>query len=85
MEFLTKVNRCFEEVGHWQRNIFSIPTGKAGKDFVSEMARLYQIYAEGSQIESFSLTAAMILPSLILQKPFPGSKTREHVKCIKDV
>ena len=82
-EFLTKVDRCFDEVVHWQRNVFSIPTGKAGKNFVSEMARLFQSYAEGSQIESFSLTAAMILPSLILQKPFPGSKTKEHVKCVE--
>ena len=57
--------------------------GKAGKDFVSEMARLFQSYAERSQIELFSLTAAMILPSHILQKPFPGSKTKKHVKCIE--
>ena len=25
----------------------------------------------------------MILPSLILQKPYPGSKAKEHVKCIE--
>ena len=47
------------------------------------MARLFQSYAEGSQIESFSLTAVMILPFLILQKPFLGCKTREQVKCIE--
>ena len=47
------------------------------------MARLYQAYAEGSLIESFALTAAMFLPSLILQKPYPGSKAKEHVKCIR--
>ena len=81
--FLLKVDRCYSKVVHWQRNVFSIPSGKAGKDFVSELARLYNAYAEGSQIESFALTAAMILPSLILQKPYPGSKAKEHVKCIE--
>ena len=81
--FHLKVDRCYDEVVYWQRNVFSIPLGKAGKDFVSEMASLYQACAEGSQIESFTLTAAMILPSLILQKPYPGSKAKEHLKCIE--
>ena len=81
--FRLKVVRCYDKVVHWRRNVFSIPLGKAGKDFVSEMARLYQPFAEGSQIESFTLTAAMILPSLILQKPYPGSKAKEHLKCIE--
>ena len=44
---------------------------------------IYQAYAEGSQIELFTLTAAMTLPSLILQKPYPVSKTKEYVKCIE--
>ena len=79
--FCLKVERCYDEVVHWWINVFSIPSGKAGKDFVSEMARLYKAYAEGSQIESLTLTAAMILRSLILQKPYPGSKAKEHVKC----
>lgn len=49
--FLLKVDRCYDKVVHWQRNVFSILSGKAGKDFVSELARLYHAYAEGSQIE----------------------------------
>ena len=76
--FRLKVDRCYDEVVHWRRNVFSIPSGKAGRDFVNEMARLNQAYAEGSQIESFTLTAAMIL-----QKPYPGSKAKEHVKRIE--
>ena len=76
------MDSCYSKVVHWQRNVFSIPSRKAGKDFVSELARLYNAYAEGSQIESFALTAAMILPSLILQKPYSGSKAKEHVKCV---
>lgn len=63
--------------------MFSVPSGKAGKEFVAEMARLYLSYAEESQIDSFALTAAMILPPLILQKPYRGSKARDHVKCVE--
>ena len=78
-----KVNSCYEETVHWRRNVFSVPSGKAGKEFVAEMARLYLSYAEESQIESFALTAAMTLPPLILQKPYRGSKARDHVKCVE--
>ena len=81
--FCAKVNRCYEETVHWQRNVFTVHSGRVGKRFVAEMAHLYSSYAEESQIESFALTATMILPPLVLQKPFQGSKAKEHVKCMK--
>ena len=48
--FLQKGDRCYSKVVHWRRSIFSIPSGKVGKDFISELARLYNAYTEGSQI-----------------------------------
>ena len=72
--FRLKVVRCYDEVVHWRRNVFSIPSGKAGKGFVSEMARLYQAYAEGSQIESLTLTAGSDTVRDILHKKHPPSR-----------
>ena len=63
--------------------MFSVPSGRAGKAFVSELAWLFQSYAEGSALECIALTAAMILPPLLLQKPCPKSKAREHSKCLE--
>ena len=34
-------------------------------------------------LESVAVTAAMVLPSLILQKPHRSSKTKEQIKCIE--
>ena len=51
-----KVIACYSEVIHWKRNVFRIPSGKAGKAFVSEMAKLFQAFAEENRIESFALT-----------------------------
>ena len=77
-----KVIACYNEVIHWKRNVFRIPSGKVGKAFVSEMAKLFQAFAEETRIESFALTAAVILPHLLLQKPHRGSKTKDHAHCL---
>ena len=63
--------------------MFSVPSGRAGKAFVSELAWLFQSYAEGSALECIALTAAMILPPFLLQKLCPKSKAREHSKCLE--
>ena len=59
----------YSEAVHWKRNIFLVPSGSVGKEFIQEMARIFEAYAEGSQLESFALTAAMTMPLLLLQKP----------------
>ena len=50
---------------------------------VHEMARLFRLYAEGSAMEAIALKAVMILPALVLQKPFRESKTKDHIACIE--
>ena len=36
-------------------------------------------YAEGCALESVALKAAMVMPSLVLQKPHAKSKMKDHV------
>ena len=74
-----EINLIYSEIVHWRRKIFKIPSGKHGKAFVSEVARLFQLYADASSMEAISITAAMIVPALILQKPFRTSKTKDHI------
>ena len=54
-----------------------------GKLFVRELARLFLAYAEGTTLESIALTAAMTMPSLLLQKPHRSSKVKEHIRCLE--
>ena len=35
------INDAYEEVIHWKRNSFLVPSGRIGKEFVLELARLY--------------------------------------------
>lgn len=66
------------EVTQWRRNIFLVPSGRAGKDFVRELTRLINAYAESTALESVALQAVMTACVLLLQKPHVGSKARDH-------
>ena len=67
----------------WRRNIFAVPSGKAGKTFIREMTMLYRAYVEGSALETVALKATIILPILLVQKPNYSSKSREHIACLE--
>ena len=73
----------YDEVVHWKRNIFLIPSGAAGKDFVSELARLLQAYADESSLERIALKACMVMQVILLQKPSPRSKAKDHAACLQ--
>ena len=78
-----KISKAYEEVIHWRRNLFKIPSGCLGKTFVQEMASLFQSYADASTREKVALKAAMVLPALVLQKPSKTSKSKDHIKCME--
>ena len=78
--FAQSINLCYKETVHWRRNLFKVPTGKSGKALVRELARMFQAYADGSALESIALQAAMVMPALLLQKPHPKSKAKEHTQ-----
>ena len=82
-DFACDINEIYSEAVHWRRNIFMIPSGKVGKDYVREQARLFSAYAEKSALERVSLKAALVMPLLLLQKPHPKSKTKEHAQCLE--
>ena len=82
-DFTQMISAAYAEVVHWRHNLFLTPSGKAGKLFTSELARLFRAYGEGSGLEPIALKAAMVMPALLLQKPHSSSKAREHVVCLQ--
>ena len=81
--FTNELDRTYERIVHWKRNLFRVPQGNAGKQFVAELAKLYEAFAAGSALESVALKAAIIMPHLLLQKPHQKSKTKEHITSLK--
>ena len=76
--FCTRINSAYEEVVHWRRNLFQVPSGSAGKAFVSELARLFQAYADSSSLECIAMKATTAMLILLLQKPSRTSKSKDH-------
>ena len=74
--FACALNRTYDELLQWKRNLFKVPSGKAGKAFVQ---RMFNAYAEGSALECVATKAAMTMLALLLQKPSSRSKARENV------
>ena len=81
--FTSLLDQVYNEIVHWRRNIFPLPSGRSGKMFVSELSHLFNAYYPGSSLEGVALKAAMCLPILILQRPFSKSKSGDHVQCIE--
>ena len=78
-EFCDTVSYVYDEIIHWKRNLFQVPSGSSGKAFVLELSCLYQAYADSSSLESVTLKARSVLVALILQKPNRTSKSKDHV------
>ncbi len=82
-QFTNELDKTYELIVHWKRNIFRVPQGNGGKQFVAELARLYGAFAAASALETVALKAAIVMPQLLLQKPHQKSKTKEHITCLK--
>ena len=68
------IDRAYAEIVHWRRNIFLLPPGKVGRDFVRELSCLFTAYTECKPIERITMKAAMTMPALLLQKPETSTK-----------
>ena len=80
--FMNSLIAAYSAVVHWRPNLFKVPFGKVGKPFVSELARLFKAFASSSAMESVAMKAAIVLPTLLLQKPSFKSKVKEHSVCL---
>ena len=76
--FVKNLLSAYAEVVHWKRNVFLVPSGSSGKAFVRELARLLRTLTEGSALAPVAMTAIITMPHLLLQKPTPKSRSKDH-------
>jgi len=81
--FCHALNCAYQKVVNWKSNCFRIPSGKFGKRFILELARLFRAAGEGSVLEGIAIKAALTLCSLVLQKPSRTSKDKQHISCLE--
>lgn len=82
-EAIRDIKICYEEVVFWRKNLFMLPKGSSGKDYIKEITRLINEWIVNSPIKECSMYAIHIMPALLLQKPSKSSKTKDHVNALQ--
>ena len=72
--FAVNLHTAYNEVIHWRKILFLVPTRKAGKVFDSEFARLFQAYADCSSLEPVALEATTTMAIPLLQNHIGRAK-----------
>ena len=79
--FCNHIDEAYQTIVQWRRNIFELPYGEIGKDFISEMSKCIKGYANDAAMECVSLKAALV--PLLLQRPHSRSKSKGNKKCLE--
>ena len=58
-DFHRIIHGAYVEIVKWKRNVFLVPSGKAGKQFVREITTLLLAYAQRFALESVAMEALM--------------------------
>ena len=77
------IDETYNEIIHWRKNLFKIPSGRAAKMFILELATWLEHFNINSDYQCIALKVYFILPCLILQKPSKESKAKDHCKKIR--
>jgi len=81
--FTKNVNNVYEKIVYWKKNLFMLPTGKAGKVYIDEMTKLLNSWSNETSLMNVAFKALMIMPNLLLQKPSKTSKAKDHLKALE--
>ena len=76
------VNAC-DEIISWKKNVFLVPYGRIGRDFVDLLTMYINQWNNKSDKQQIALKAFFVLLSVGLQKPGPKSKAKDHKECLK--
>ena len=61
--FFVKIERLYEELVYWKRNMFEIPTGNAGKEFINKLTSyVNQWSCSNAPNRAVAIKIIMILP-----------------------
>ncbi|CAB4003346.1 Hypothetical predicted protein [Paramuricea clavata] len=72
------ITDAYDEITTWKKNVFLVPYGKIGRDFIDQITMHINDWNSGSENQHVSLKAVFVLLAVGLQKPNPKSKARDH-------
>ena len=76
-----QIKLAYKEITKWKKNIFSLPRGKSGMDFLTRSLLDYCISLWiKTKWERIALSLVNIFIPLMMQKPSQRSKACDHTK-----
>ena len=72
------ITDAYNEIATWRKNVFLVPYGKIGRNFIDQVTFHINDWNSGSDNQHISLKAAFVLLAVGLQKPSPKSKAKDH-------
>ena len=82
--FIKTIDGIYENIVRWMKNLFMLPSGKAGKEFIRLNTEWMNIFNNHGIFQAIALKVVMVLPGLLLQKPSSKSKAKEHTKLLEE-
>jgi len=81
--FTKNLEDIYEQVVFFRQNLFKLPSGSAGKEFIREITRLVKAWNSNSILVDIAWKCIMVMPALLLQKPSKLSKSKDHTEALK--
>ena len=81
-EFAKTVADIYNETVKWKKNLFQVPSGQHGKAFLKLLNIWLRNFNEDTCFQGIALKTHMVLPAIMLQKPSPKSKAKDHNKVL---
>ena len=82
-EITDNIMNTYSEITKWKKNMFEIPKGNIGKELVSEVTKIIQLFTSKTKWEPVALHMLNIFLPLMLQKPSSKSKNRDHIRYLR--
>ena len=83
VSFADTINHIYNTILKWKKNLFQTPSGAAGKEFIKLLTLWLNNFNNNSSFKGIALKVYMVLPSLMLQKPSPTSKAKDHTDALR--
>ena len=77
------ISVAYEEVVSWRKNMFDLPRGHTGKQFVANMNKLVISWINKSVKREYAMKALMIMPALLLQRTSVKTKSSVNKETLK--
>ena len=77
------INAAYEEIVHFKPNLFPVPSGSVGSQFVNIIAQLFQCFGDAARGEGLAIKTAMVATQLLLQQPHHTFDRAAHVQCLQ--